>query len=443
MNFETDKQTLEDLNILGRYKTGSIFSMYEGIVTRGGERILEGMFNAPLTDYQLINNRSSIFSFFKTKEFKFPFTQEEFDSVDQYISKGGGTNPLLNAIDVVRMKVVKIITNTPNYDLLKNRVQLAINFIGRSVSFFNELSAEVGDHPFRKEVEKGIALLDDNELTLLIGREKEELSLINLLKYDRIIRNNKNKKILELLKLLSLIDVYIVVGNTSRRKNLCCAMAYDDAEKLFDITNLRHPRIDKAVGNDFVISKDKNVFFLTGANMAGKSTLMKSFGIAVYMAHMGFPVAADKMDFVVRDGLYTSINVPDDISKGYSHFYAEVLRVKHVAEEVSKAKKLLIIFDELFKGTNVKDAYDATLAVTEALAKKRNCAYMVSTHIIEVGVELGSRCSNVQFAFLPTIMSGTEPSYTYILEQGITADKHGMIIINNEKILETIRGEVE
>lgn len=205
---------------------------------------------------------------------------------------------------------------------------------------------------------------------------------------------------------------------------------------------MHHPCIQGAVSNDMAITKDKNIFFLTGANMAGKSTLMKSFGIAVYMAHMGFPVAAKRMQFTVQDGLYTSINVPDNINMGYSHFYAEVLRVKKVAIEISRSKKLVVIFDELFKGTNVKDAFDATLAVTRALANRKACSFLISTHIIEVGEELGKACNNVTFAYLPTVMEGSVPRYTYKLKPGITADKHGMIIIHNEKIIETIRGEV-
>lgn len=173
--------------------------------------------------------------------------------------------------------------------------------------------------------------------------------------------------------------------------------------------------------------------------MAGKSTLMKSFGIAVYMAHMGFPIAAKNMQFTVQDGMYTSINVPDNINMGYSHFYAEVLRVKKVAIEVSLSKRLVVIFDELFKGTNVKDAYDATLAVTAALAKRRTCSFMISTHIIEVGQDLAKSCNNVSFSYLPTIMKEKVPTYTYRLETGITNDKHGMIIIENEHIVDIIR----
>ena len=65
--------------------------------------------------------------------------------------------------------------------------------------------------------------------------------------------------------------------------------------------------------------------------MAGKSTLMKSFGIAVYLGSHGLPRGGNFHAVRIQDGMYTSINVPDNINLGYSHFYAEVLRVKKVA----------------------------------------------------------------------------------------------------------------
>jgi Mismatch repair ATPase (MutS family) len=182
--------------------------------------------------------------------------------------------------------------------------------------------------------------------------------------------------------------------------------------------------------------------FLTGANMAGKSTFIKSFGIAIYLAHMGFPVPAEEMSFTVKDGLYTSINVPDNLNLGYSHFYAEVLRVKYVAEEVASKKNLVIIFDELFKGTNVKDAYEATVGVVKAFAQHKNCSYIISTHIIEAGEKLMQECKNFKYVFFPTIMHGNIPRYTYQLTEGITADRHGMMIINNEHIIDIIKNNV-
>jgi DNA mismatch repair ATPase MutS len=95
------------------------------------------------------------------------------------------------------------------------------------------------------------------------------------------------------------------------------------------------------------------------------------------------------------------------------------------------------MFDELFKGTNVKDAYDGTLAVTEAFSEYRDCLFIVSTHIIEVGEALKER-PNIQFRYLPTIMDGARPRYTYQLQEGITEDRQGMMIIRNEKVLELI-----
>jgi DNA mismatch repair ATPase MutS len=177
--------------------------------------------------------------------------------------------------------------------------------------------------------------------------------------------------------------------------------------------------------------------------MAGMSTFMKAVSIAYYLAQMGFPVPVAKMTFTPVDGIFTSINVPDDISQGYSHFYAEVLRVKGIAEKVAEGLNLFIIFDELFKGTNVKDAYDATLAVTDAYASHRNCLYIISTHIVEVGPALSEKCGNVQFRFLSAQMDGNRLVYPYKLADGISADRHGMTIIMNERILETIAGETE
>jgi DNA mismatch repair ATPase MutS len=245
-----------------------------------------------------------------------------------------------------------------------------------------------------------------------------------------------------LLDIIHRLDVYIAVAGVAKAKGFVFAHALPKDRNILDVKGFHHPSLPKGVNNDLTFNQGNNVLFLTGANMAGKSTLMKSFGIAVYLAHMGFPVAAEKMEFSIRDGLYSSINVPDNISQGYSHFYAEVLRVKKIAEEVSSSRDLVVIFDELFKGTNVKDAYDATLAVTEAFSDFRNCFFIISTHIIEVGEQLMKGNQHIQFSYLPTIMDGVMPRYTYKLQEGITSDRHGMMIIHNERILEIIKGAI-
>jgi DNA mismatch repair ATPase MutS len=209
---------------------------------------------------------------------------------------------------------------------------------------------------------------------------------------------------------------------------------------MLDIKGVYHPYVPNAVSNDLFIDKNSNLVFLTGANMAGKSTFMKSLGIAVFLAHVGFPIPAQSMTFSVQDGLFTTINLADNLNLGYSHFYTEVMRVKKVAYEVAKDKKFFVIFDELFRGTNVKDAYDATVAISAAFSKRSKSTFVISTHIIEAGEALQEQCENIQCIFLPTEMRGDTPVYTYTIQPGITADRHGMVIIQNEKIMDILNG---
>lgn len=438
MSFETDKQTLDDLNILGRYKNNSIYSIFCDTVTRGGERLLERMFLNPLNDAPEINRRTTVFRYFKEHDIAFPEGAKECDIVEQYLSGASGKHWVFNLLLLYRAKVLELVGNDTVIDQWHEQVITTLFFLQKAKVYLNELSRSIAGNPLEEKIKRGIDLLHDKAFLPALNYRGEKLTLGEMFRFDKLFHCNRNKRLVELMKLFHEIDLNTVVGRVARERDFCFPVAFDDDEVSMGIQGLFHPAIPGAVSNDLEITKSKNVFFLTGANMAGKSTLMKSFGIAVYLAHMGFPVAARKMEFTVQDGMYTSINVPDNINLGYSHFYAEVLRVKKVAVEVSLSKRLIVIFDELFKGTNVKDAFDATLAVTEALAKKRACSFMISTHIIEVGQELGKVCDNVTFSYLPTVMKDKVPTYTYRLETGITSDKHGMIIINNERVVDII-----
>ncbi|MEY8592578.1 hypothetical protein AALK14_14145 [Butyricimonas hominis] len=439
MSFETDKQTLDDLNILGKYSSNSVYSLFGGLVTRGAERLMDQMFAHPLTDADEINRRTAIFRYFKTHALEFPGDSEELEEIDQYIGNADRTSWFVNLLLLCKMKSLELISKDEHFGIWRAGMEATIHFLRESKAFLERVNEDIADNPLEERVKWGLDLLDNKAFARLLEDTTRPLSFGQMFSVDRLLRSVWLKPLQELLGLFCEIDLYIVVGRVAREYDFCFAEAMKEGEVSIEIKGLHHPCIRKAVSNDLSITRQKNIFFLTGANMAGKSTLMKSFGIAVYMAHMGFPVAAREMRFAVQDGMYTSINVPDNINMGYSHFYAEVLRVKKVAIEVSLSKRLVVIFDELFKGTNVKDAYDATYAVTSALAKRHACSFMISTHIIEVGHELGKNCDNATFAYLPTVMNGSVPTYTYKLEPGITNDKHGMIIINNERIVELIR----
>lgn len=438
MSFTADKQTLDDLNLLGKYKSHSIYSIFNKVRTAGGERLLESMFQHPMTAPDDINLRSNTFRYFQEKQLEFPFENGAFRKAENYLSMGTAGNVVTAALTIIRKKISHSLLRDDQFTILHNGLLASIGALNGLRQLINRMD-DKNCHPFHQQVKILLGILSDHRLKwLAAAAQATQLPLIKVIQYDFLLRHTLRKEMEIILENIYLLDVYIAVSSVAREKHFSYAAALPVTDNLIRVEGLRHPGLDEGVPNKVSLHGDENVLFLTGANMAGKSTLMKSFGIALYLAHMGFPVAASNMQFAVRDGLYTSINVPDSLSMGYSHFYAEVMRVKKVAAAVSQQKNLVVIFDELFKGTNVKDAYDATLGVTEAFSKYRNSFFIISTHIIEVGETLRKRCDNLQFAYLPTVMEGHVPRYTYRLETGITTDRHGMMIIENEGILEII-----
>ncbi|WP_343303925.1 DNA mismatch repair protein [Chitinophaga niabensis] len=435
MSFITDKQTLDDLNITGKFSHQSLFSLFNGTQTRGGEKLLDTMFNHPLSDPAAINSRSQVFQYFHERKLLFPFNKPVFQVAEAYLAGGTGSSFLMVAGELLRKKALHMAVKDEQYGLLENGLLATIEILNTLQDFLQKTN----DYPLTGQFEAIRSIFSDPRMKWLReARNNQQYGLFQLARYDHLIRHVLREEMENILDFIYHLDVYIAVSNVARARNFSYAQALPKEKNIFRTTALSHPALEKAVTNPLSLQEDQNVLFLTGANMAGKSTFMKSLGIAVYLAHMGFPVAAKDMLFSVRDGLYTSINVPDNLNLGYSHFYAEVLRVKKVAEEVAKGNDLVVIFDELFKGTNVKDAYDATLAVTKEFSTYRNSFFVISTHIIEVGDSLKEDCDNLQFSYLPTIMEGSVPRYPYTLTAGITNDRHGMVIIENEKILEMI-----
>jgi DNA mismatch repair ATPase MutS len=306
--------------------------------------------------------------------------------------------------------------------------------------FLNTLQEKGVADVYRPQVEVMQGILNMKELADCLSETSvNKLSYAKTASYDQEFRFGLRDKIKLLLHYIYNLDVYASVAGVSAQMGFTAAQAISPDRNYLELADVYHPLLRNPVKNSIKIDETCNMVFLTGANMAGKSTFMKTFGIAVYLAHMGFPVPASKMVFTVQNGMYTTINLPDNMNMGYSHFYAEVMRVKKVAQSIGSSKNLIVIFDELFRGTNVKDAYDATVAVTEAFAANKNCTFIISTHIIEAGDTLKERCDNINFINLPTIMEGSIPRYTYKIVNGITSDRHGMIIIKNEGILDILR----
>lgn len=436
MSFKIDKQTLEELNLLGKFRQGSVYHLFNKVKTRGGEKLLDNMFHHPLQEFTAINKRSSVFRFFQESAFVFPFDVMQINQMREYLDGGAKKNAPMVLADIFIKKMLSTLTRDERFKKIVQGLQATIVTLKKTTVFLESIQGRKG--VFEDRIDAIKTILSNKQIDKLLNIDiYQDLPLQTIAHFDHLLKNSLVQEMQGIMDFIYELDVNIAVSSVAATRGFTYANALPAESNTFSAVNLAHPCLDGAVGNNIMMNDTKNVIFLTGANMAGKSTLMKSVGIVMYLAHMGFPVSAKEVEFSVREGMYTSINVADNIGLGYSHFYAEVVRVKQAAEAAATGGRLLLMFDELFKGTNVKDAYDGTLAVTKAFADYTECLFVVSTHIIEVGEALQGS-SNIRFTYMPTVMEGVRPRYTYKLQEGITEDRQGMMIIKNEGILELL-----
>ena len=440
MSFIIDKQTLNDLKIFEKGKGNSIFGIFNDTRTKGGSLVLEDMFRYPLSDVDKINKRSSIIKFFKQHELKFDFNNEWFDAIEHYLSNTDDRTRLSKGDNNLQRKIKGYVGGDTQYEQINKGVLSCIGIICSVNDFINKVDIS-NDNPYIDDIKNIVELINNPIISWAVKESPhKKLQYKDCAEYDGLLRYDGNQILKKLLYYIYNIDVYISIAKIATERGFIfgkCSTQTDN--NILEMEGIYHPLLKKPIANTIHVGSDKNIIFLTGANMAGKSTFMKTFGVVLFLAHMGFPLPAKKLEFSVQKGMYTTINMPDNLNMGYSHFYAEILRLKKVAEQISRTENMIIIFDELFRGTNVKDAHEATVAVTQAFANKKRCTFMISTHIIEAGDDIKASCNNVNYIYLPTVMNGNIASYTYTVTQGITSDRHGMMIINNERIVETLR----
>jgi len=265
----------------------------------------------------------------------------------------------------------------------------------------------------------------------------KDLTFIQINNLDQLFRVSKKDLFKELLNIVYKIDVLQSLSGIIKSDEYSLPEYYPGLQPLFEVIDAFNPILPSPVPNSFTFTRDTSLCFITGPNMAGKSTFLKTMGLMIYLAHLGFPVPAKRLKTTVFDGLFTTINLADNLNLGYSHFYSEVQRVKEIVVKINTERNLFVIFDELFRGTNVKDAYDASLMIISALAKIRGNFFFISTHILEVAEDLENKDALIFNCFESELVNQT-PIYDYKLKPGVSKERIGMLIIKQERILEIL-----
>jgi len=435
-SFEIDRQTFKDLDLFNE-DGNSIYSFFNNTKTIGGAKKLKELMETPSFDASVLNSRRDTAKYFYEKQLALPLIKKDVDFIEYYLVLNIAALRS-NAVDAVNWITKKVFNPGREEYIITEGIRYTHKLLLILNEFNNALDFQDCPKPvaeFKKTLNNFLSKKVIQEFLLVkIGKEMRYLQFSH---YDSLFRKTELNALQVLLKLVYELDAYCAIAKAVTDHGFCFP-EYDETQHAnVQIAGLYHPCIKNAVSNDVFINKDKNLFFLTGANMAGKSSFLKALGLAVYLAHVGFPVPATRMRTSVFKGLITTINLSDNINNGYSHYFSEVMRVKQTALKILENDNLFVVFDELFRGTNVKDAYDASLATITALSKIKNNVFLISTHIVEIAAELKA-IDNIAFKYFDSKIDGDKPVFDYKLIDGVSSETLGYYIFKNEGILQIL-----
>lgn len=192
---------------------------------------------------------------------------------------------------------------------------------------------------------------------------------------------------------------------------------------------LGHPLLKRnvCVKNDIAIKKSPWFLIITGANMAGKSTYLRTVGVNYLLACIGTPVCAESLT-VYPARMVTSLRTADSLMSNESYFFAELKRLKMIIDRLQQGEKLFIILDEILKGTNSIDKQKGSLALMKQLVTYQACG-IIATHDLALGEleqEFPNQIKNYRFE---ADITNNELTFSYQLREGVAQNMNACFLM--------------
>jgi DNA mismatch repair ATPase MutS len=436
---EIDKVSYNDLSLFSTEEEYSVFHRLNFTRTIGGKEWLRHFFSTPYSDLKNILATQQILRVILKKEAEWPqgitngtvmvlekFYESNIDALPD--------NP--NAMSGLLYRFL----HGPDFGIVKFSVTHFSDFARGWQQLFDFFKAEEVPGMLGFYLERAEGLLRYDAVQQLAQMAKDEkMSAAETLRYGHFLLHRYKSQALELIEIYSRLDAWYSMAKAMQTYQLSFPGFVESNTPHIEANALYHILLPVPVPYDVQLHRDSNFLFLTGANMAGKSTFIKAVGTAVFLAHIGMGVPAQSMKLTLFDGLLSNIQVVDNIIKGESYFFNEVQRIKNTILKINDGRKWLVLIDELFKGTNVEDAMKCSTAVIEGLIKIRNSLFILSTHLYEIGEGL-KQYPNICFRYFETTVAEDQLQFSYQLKEGISNDRLGYIILKREKVVELLEG---
>lgn len=433
---EIDKVTYYDLSIFNNEEEYSLLSRINFCKTDGGAERLQYLLTHPLKNEQEIRQTQQAIQQIGaiTQQWPGEITNGTLLVLEKFY--GYPFDKIPNSYSPVPA-FFYMVFDTPDYSLVRYTVGHFMDFLkgmNRLLQLLKEKSSSSIINSIAEETEK---LMKPSVIQHLIAEKSKKMSPAKMLRYGHYLKYEFKNEAERLIRNFHKLDAYYSMAMAVQKFDLHFPTVKESEEPLIQAKGLYHLLLHTPVAYDVTMNPQTNFIFLTGANMAGKSTFIKAVGCAVYLAHVGMGVPAKSMVLSVFDGLLSNIQVQDNIVKGESYFFNEVQRIKNTVLKITDGRKWLVLIDELFKGTNIQDAMYCSSAVIKGLLKIKNSLFILSTHLYEIGDEL-KVYPNISFRYFETTATDEQLQFSYQLKEGISNDRFGYLILKKEKVVEML-----
>ncbi len=243
-----------------------------------------------------------------------------------------------------------------------------------------------------------------------------------------------SEKIESIFKLVNSMDAQISFATYAFTHNeFTYPVINEDSKHLILATEISHPllRAVKRVSNNLSIDRE-NFFVITGANMAGKSTFLRTVGISVIMANSGLPVCAKSFTYTPVK-LISSMRSSDSLINDESYFFAELKRLKFIVDQLDTVK-YLIILDEILKGTNSKDKEEGSKKFLQRLLRTGSSG-LIATHDLSL-CELANNNPNIKNFYFDAEVVNDELHFDYVFKNGICQNMNASFLLKKMKIVD-------
>lgn len=426
-----DRHTLHELQLLPENsRTASIFAFYNRTETLGGGDYLKSIITRPKETLEDIIRFQDLLKAIAMRP-----TAWQVNIAKAYAA-AAESYYALSVAHSMSQDVIKhwfdtwlySIRNKGEYYRIQSGVLATLRLARAVQSTLDHLSDVVIPDEISKDIAEIRKLISSSILSMFLRKNDGRLSDRSIFYLDYHLRVSHRSEFRQMLDTLYKLDACLAIVKTARRHQLTFPV-FDSHAHDFNAEAAWHPLISDAIPNGLKLAHDKAVCILTGANTSGKTTFLKTCGILVYLAHLGWPVPAKSLHLPFTDRLFTSIHLSDDLDQGFSHFYNEMMRIKQISEALSSGEQCFVVVDELFRGTNQEDALHCSKTVLDGFASFDGSYFLVSTHIHELITHYTGH-SQLSFRCFRTHISNNQFQNTFKIEEGAAFEKVGRLIMD-------------